>query len=438
MSTLKNNENSKQNNCQSSTNKEETLKLLCPSCEHLFLENKKSMEDFICVSSMGQEKLEECAKCANCNQNIDIFDEKAEINLFMSALSNPNVKVVAYTAPSIRTSLGEPFGIPFGTDVTGKMVSALKKLGVDYVFDMNFAADLTTVEEATEFISRLKSGKNLPMLTSCCPAWVSFVERVYPTLTPFLSSCKSPQQMFGSILNTYYSQKLGIPNTQLFIVSIVPCVAKKLERLKPNINSNKGYDVDCTLTTLDLAKIIELQGINFKNLHNQEFDNEFGLSSGAGVIFGNSGGVMEAVMTSYGEKDKEFCKDKINFNLVRGQKGLRETTFNAFGKTIKIACVSGLANAKPLLDDVLAGTSPYSFIEVMACDGGCVGGGGQPMPENRNEAVALRAKGLYNRALACNHKSSFANPAIKRLYKNFLGDFGSPLAHELLHIKRKP
>lgn len=417
-------------------NNNEDIKYLCPSCEHIMGELKQDMSKFVCISSLGQENFKENLKCANCGQKLQILDQKDEINLFLSAISNKNIKVVAYTAPSIRTSLGEAFNLPLGTDVTGKMVSALKQLGVDFVFDMNFAADLTTVEEACEFKARLESGKNLPMFTSCCPAWVAFVERNYPSLVKNLSTCKSPQQMFGAVLNNYFAKKLNIENTSLFVVSIVPCVAKKLERLKVG-RTSKGYDVDCTLTTIDLAEIIKLKGINFNELLDCAFDNEFGLSSGAGIIFGNSGGVMEAVIDSSSAKHKEIEVKKATFNLVRGEKGLREATIKVNGKEIKIACVSGLANAKPLLDDCLANISPYSFIEVMACDGGCVGGGGQPLSENREQAVKMRAQGLYNRALKSNYKNSFENPAIISLYDNFFKEFGGSLAYDLLHINRE-
>lgn len=413
-----------------------SIKYLCPSCEHIMSELKQDFSDFLCMSSLGQEFIEKSLKCAKCGQKLQILDQKSEINLFLSAIINPKIKVVAYTAPSIRTSLGEAFNMPLGTDVTGKMVNALKMIGVDYVFDMNFAADLTTVEEACEFKARLESGKNLPMLTSCCPAWVAYVERAYPSLISKLSTCKSPQQMFGAILNSYFAKKLNIINSNLFVVSIVPCVAKKLERLKVG-HTKQGYDVDCTLTTIDLADIIKLKGIDLNSLEDAEFDNEFGLSSGAGVIFGNSGGVMEAVMESSSAKHKEFEIKKATFNLVRGRKGIREATIFANGKEIKIACVSGLANAKPLLDECVKNNSPYSFIEVMACDGGCVGGGGQPLSNNREQAVKMRAQGLYNRALKCNYKNSFENPAIISLYENFLGEFGGSLAYDILHVKRK-
>ena len=411
-------------------------KFFCACCEHSFIENHKQIDDVVCVSSMSQEYLSEKIFCRECGQEIKVFDGSEEINLFLSAVGNKNLKVVAYTAPSIRTSLAEAFGLKAGSDQTARMVEALKLLGADFVFDMNFAADLTTVEEATEFILRLKEGKNLPMFTSCCPAWVSFVERAYPSLKGNLSSCKSPQQMFGAILNNYFAKKLGIDNTELFVVSVVPCVAKKLERKKQSLNTTKGFDVDCTLTTLDLINLIKMKNIDFAGLAGCEYDNEFNLSSGAGIIFGNSGGVMEAIISSASKKDKEFETKSAVFDLIRGKSGVRECEFQAFGKMVKIACVSGLKKKKKLLEDVKNGTSPYSFIEVMACDGGCVGGGGQPLAQNRAKQVNLRAKGLYNRAKHSLYKSSFENPAIIKLYENFLGEYGGPLAQKLLHVKR--
>ena len=411
--------------------------LLCPSCEHVATENKQDLSGFLCVSSIGQEAATRDAICAMCGQKIEVFDSTKEINLFLSAINNPNIKVVAFTAPSIRTSIGEIFGAPTGTDLTNRMVGALKQVGVDFVFDMNFAADLTTVEEAAEFTARLKSGKNLPLLTSCCPAWVNFVTRAYPDLSGNLSTCKSPQQMFGALLNTYFANKLGVNNTSLFIVSIVPCLAKKLERLRPAINSNKGFDVDCTLTTVDLGEILKMQKIDLLAVNEMAYDSEFGLSSGAGVIFGNSGGVMEAVLSNAQKGSRDFSSKNLAFDLVRGKSGLRECVVSAFGKTFKIACVSGLSNAKPLLDDVRAGKSPYAFIEVMACEGGCVGGGGQPSIDSneRSQTIAKRAEGLYARALKTNHKHASSNPAIKKLYKNFLGTPLSPTAEKILHTK---
>lgn len=408
------------------------VQYICPSCEHQYLEENKTIGSFLSVEEISEGIAPKNAKCAVCKQKIGKICAKNEQDLFLSAINNPNLTVVVYTAPSIRTSLGEEFGLEAGTNVCGQMVKAIKTLGADYCFDMNFGADLTTIEETNELLLRIKTGKNLPMLSSCCPAWVNFVERAYPSIVKNLSTCKSPQQMMGAILTNYYAKKLGIEKTKLFVVSIVPCLAKKIEKIRDNQKTEHGFDVDCTLTTSELAQLIKNAKIDFNGLKNAEFDNDFKLSSGAGTIFGNSGGVLEAIMRSA----KNNIKNEINYNLIRGKRGVREIKVNIDGKEVWFACVSGLSLAKPLLDEIKAGRSKYSFIEVMACDGGCVGGGGQPQPEDREEAVKARASGLYDAMLKNNFATSTDNTAIKELYKNYLGKIGGQKACALLHVKR--
>ena len=405
---------------------------ICPSCEHQLIEEHKSLDLFFSIKEISEEYAPKNAKCAVCKQKIGQISAKTEENLFLSAVKNPHLTVVVYTAPSIRTSLGEEFNYPAGANVCGKMVSAIKALGADYCFDMNFGADLTTIEESAELIKRINLGKNLPMLSSCCPAWVNFVERAYPTLVKNLSTCKSPQQMMGAVLSNYYAQKLNIEPTKLFITSIVPCLAKKLERQREDQRTENGFDVDCTLTTSELAELIKNAKIDFNSLKDAKFDDDFSLSSGAGTIFGNSGGVLEAIMRSA----KNSIKTDINYNLIRGKRGVREVKVLIDGKEIWFACVSGLSCAKQILDEIINGKSKYSFIEVMACDGGCVGGGGQPKSNNRTSTVAARADGLYNAMLKTNCASSDQNIAIKKLYKNYLGKIGGVRAYKLLHVKR--
>ncbi|MBQ7579109.1 MAG: iron hydrogenase small subunit [Clostridia bacterium] len=405
---------------------------ICPSCEHQFLEENKQLDDYLSAKEISEENAEKNAKCAVCKQKIEQICDKADVNLFLSAVKNKNLTVVVYTAPSIRTSLGEEFGLKEGENVCGKMVTAIKMLGASYCFDMNFGADLTTVEESAELLKRIKGNKNLPMLSSCCPAWVNFVERAYPMLKNNLSTCKSPQQMMGSVLTNIYAKKLNKEKTKLFVVSIVPCLAKKLEKRREDQKTEHGFDVDATITTSELAELIKNAKIDFCNLKNSEFDDDFSLSSGAGTIFGNSGGVLEAIMRSA----KNSIKNEINYDLIRGKRGVREIKARIDNKDVYFACVSGLALAKPLLDDVVLGKSKYSFIEVMACDGGCVGGGGQPKSENRESAVRKRAEGLYKASLKQNFASSNENEAIINLYKKHIGKVGGKNAYKLLHVER--
>ena len=359
--------------------------------------------------------------------------------------------VVVQTAPAVRAALGEEFDMPIGSLVTGKMVSALKRLGFKKVFDTNFAADLTIMEEATELLDRINNGGVLPMITSCSPGWVNYAEINYGELLPHLSSCKSPHEMFGAILKNYYAEKNGIKPEDMFVVSIMPCTAKKYEKDRPELSVNGLKDVDAVLTTRELGKLIKRSGINFTKLPDSEFDNDIvGEYSGAGVIFGTTGGVMEAALrtAAYTLTGKEL--EKVELTEVRGFEGIKEASYNLAGKEVRIAVAHGMKNAKVLLDQIKDGTSKYHFIEIMGCPGGCIAGGGQPYVKPcflPNEGADIldtykqkRASALYSEDESKQIRVSHKNPQIIDLYKNFLGKPNSHKAHELLHttyVKRE-
>ncbi|MBR5514438.1 MAG: [Ruminococcus sp.] len=378
--------------------------------------------------------------CVSCGQCIAVcpvgaIAEKDYIKPVLEAIADPEKVVLVQTAPAVRAGLGECFGLPIGTNVEGKMVAALRRLGFDKVFDTDFAADLTIMEEANEFLDRVKNGGKLPLITSCSPGWVKYCEHYFPEMTENLSSCKSPQQMFGAVAKTYYAEKMGIDPKNIVMVSIMPCTAKKFEIGRDDQNAAGVPDVDYSLTTRELGRMIERAGINFLGLADEKFDDPLGLSTGAAVIFGATGGVMEAalrtaVYTLTGE-------NPIDFPEVRGTEGIKEATYNVAGMDVKVAVASGLANAKELLEKVQNGEADYHFIEIMGCPGGCVNGGGQPQVamgiRNFVDIRAERAKVLYNIDAEMPVRQSHENPAIKALYDEFLEKPGSHKAHELLH-----
>lgn len=352
--------------------------------------------------------------------------------------------VVVQTAPAVRAALGEEFGMPVGTLVTGKMVAALRRLGFKKVFDTNFAADLTIMEEATELLHRMKTGGTLPMITSCSPGWVNYCEYYYGDLLPHLSSCKSPHEMFGAILKSYYCEKAGIDPRDMFVVSIMPCTAKKYEKERPQLQKDGIKDVDAVLTTRELGKLIKRSGIRFDKLPEEQFDNDVvGEYTGAGVIFGVTGGVMEAALRTaiYTVTGKE--PEKAELTEVRGFKGVREAAYDLNGTKVKIAVAHGMKNAKVLLDDIRAGKSEYQFIEIMGCPGGCIAGGGQPyvrpcfLPNEGTDILDTykekRAAALYKEDESKTYRFSHRNPQIVELYKEYLGEPNSHKAHELLH-----
>ena len=384
-----------------------------------------------------------CGQCVNVCPTGALM-EKSEIDKLDQAKKEGKY-IVVQTAPAVRAALGEEFGMPIGTSVTGKMVAALKRLGFDKVYDTNFAADLTIMEEATELVHRIKEGGQLPMISSCSPGWVNYAEYFYGDLLGHLSSCKSPHEMEGAIIKSYFAEKKGLDPKNIFVVSIMPCTAKKYEKERPENASKEGLkDVDCVLTTRELARLIKRSGIDFRRLPDEEFDQDLlGEYTGAGVIFGVTGGVMEAALrTAYFTiTGKEH--DLITFKEVRGFDGLKEAEIDLNGTKIKVAVAHGMKNAKPLLDDIRAGKSPYTFIEIMGCPGGCINGGGQPFVKPcflPNEDANIldtykekRAKVLYSEDEKQVLRQSHRNTQIQQLYKDYLGEPNSHKAHELLH-----
>lgn len=380
--------------------------------------------------------------CVSCGQCIAVcptgaLTEKDYTGDVFAAIADPSKHVIVQTAPSVRAGLGEEFGLPIGTDVEGKMAAALRRLGFDKVFDTDFSADLTIMEEAHEFIERVQNGGVLPMITSCSPGWVKYCEHYFPDMTDHLSSCKSPQQMFGAIAKSYYAEKSGIDPKNIVSISVMPCTAKKFEIGRDDQDANGFPDVDISITTRELARMIKKAGIRFLDLPDEKFDAPLGLSSGAGTIFGATGGVMEAALRTAVESLTGQELPKLDFEEVRGTKGIKEAVYSVSGMDVKIAVASGLGNAKALLEKVKAGEADYHFIEIMGCPGGCVNGGGQPQQpgfvRNTTDIRRLRAKVLYDLDAANSIRKSHENPAIKELYETYLGKPGSERAHHLLH-----
>ena len=382
-----------------------------------------------------------CVGCGQCVVNCPTgaLTEKEEIDNVMAALADPTKHVVVGTAPSVRVALGEEFGYPIGTDTEGKMVAALRALGFDKVFDVDFAADLTIMEEGFELINRLKKGGALPMMTSCSPAWIKFCEYNYPELLPNLSTAKSPQQMFGASVKTYYAKKAGIDPKDIYVVSVMPCIAKKFEKTRPYQDAAGVPDIDAVLTTRELARMIKRGGIQYNLLPDEQFDAPLGVSSGAGVIFGATGGVMEAALRTVADLLEGKELEKFEYTAVRGQQGIKSATVNIAGTEIKIAVASSLANARVLMEEIKAGKSPYQFIEIMSCPGGCVNGGGQPIHDaatrQRLDIPGLRAKAIYANDANCAYRKSYKNPAIIAIYDEYLEKPGSEKAHHILHTK---
>ena len=352
-------------------------------------------------------------------------------------LRDKDTFVVVQTAPAVRAALGEEFGYPIGTNVAGQMVTALKRLGFDKVFDTNTGADLTIVEEANELVERLTNGETLPMITSCSPGWVRFIEMNYPELLDHLSSCKSPHQMFGSILKSYYAKKAGIDPSKMYVVSVMPCTAKKFEKIRPEMKNDSLPNVDSVITTRELARMIKQANIHFTTLEESEFDDPMGEATGAGAIFGTTGGVMEAALRTAYESITGEELQKLDFEEVRGKKGIKKAAIKIGDKEIKVAVAHGLSNAREILEEIKNGKADYQFVEIMACPGGCIMGGGQPIvtSKKRNEidVRATRAQALYNIDKNSKYRKSHENPAIKKLYEEYLEKPGSYRAHKLLH-----
>lgn len=380
-----------------------------------------------------------CTMCGQCIQSCPTgaLHEKENIDEVWEKLRDEESYVIVQTAPAVRVALGEEFGMEIGTNVTGKMISALKKLGFNKVFDTNTGADLTIMEEANEFIERLTNSGTLPMITSCSPGWVKYAEMNYPNCLDNLSSCKSPHEMFGAILKTYYAEKMNIDPSKIYVVSVMPCVAKKFERQRSELSNNNMFDVDAVITTRELARMIKQGNIEFTKLEDENFDDPMGDASGAGAIFGTTGGVMEAaIRTAYETITKETLEN-LNFEEIRGEKGIKKACIKIKDKEIKVVVASGLANAKKIMEEIENGKADYQFVEIMACPNGCIMGGGQPIKSSKIRAIVdvakLRRDALYTIDEKSVIRKSHENPVMKKLYDEFLEKPGSHIAHELLH-----
>ncbi len=380
--------------------------------------------------------------CVSCGQCIAVcptgaLQEKDNTDEIFAALADPTKHVFVQTAPSVRAGLGEEFGYPIGTGVEGKMVAALRRMGFEKVFDTDFAADLTIMEEAYEFLDRVQNGGVLPMITSCSPGWIKYCEHYFPDMTENLSSCKSPQQMFGAILKTYYAQKAGIDPKDIVSVSVMPCTAKKFEIGRDDQAASGFADVDIAITTRELARMIKRVGLDFRSLPDETFDDPMGESTGAAVIFGATGGVMEAALRTAVEVLTGKPLENVEFSDVRGTEGIKEATYDVAGMEVKVAVASSLGCARKLLNKVKSGEADYHFIEIMGCPGGCVNGGGQPQQpgsvRNFTDIKGLRAKALYDYDASMPLRKSHENPSIKRLYDEFLEKPNSHKAHDILH-----
>lgn len=381
------------------------------------------------------------SNCVFCGQCIKVcptgaLREKSALKNVWNAINDPELTVLVQVAPAISTTLGEEFDQPMGTDVSGKLVTALKRLGFNKVFDTCFSADLTIMEEGSELVERVKTGGKLPMITSCSPGWVKFMEHNFPELIDNVSSCKSPQQMGGAILKTYYAKKEGLDPAKIYTVSIMPCVAKKFEAGRPEMNSSGYQDVDAVISTRELARMIKLANLDFNSLTEKEYDNPFGEISGAGKIFGVTGGVMEAALRSayYLITGREL--DNIDVKAVRGLESVKEAVIEVGDLKLKVAVIHGLINAKKFFEKMIKEKLEYHFIEVMACPGGCIGGGGQPLKSDP-ERLRARMKALYKYDKNMSMRRSHENPQIKELYDKFLGKPLGKVSHKLLHTKYK-
>ena len=385
--------------------------------------------------------------CVSCGQCIVVcptaaIAEKDQTQEVWDALNDPNKYVMVQTAPSIRATIGEDFGMPIGTNATGKMAAALRRLGFDGVYDTDFAADLTVMEEANELVERIKSGQNLPLITSCSPGWVKYCEHYYPEFIPNLSSCKSPQQMFGAVAKTWYAEKKGLKPEDIFVVGVMPCTAKKFEVSREDEPAAGVPDVDVALTTREMSRMIKRAGIDFVNLPDEDFDSLLGESTGAGTIFGASGGVMEAALRTANEWITGEEAASVDYTEVRGMEGVKEATYRIGDLQVNVAVASGLKNAEEMLEKVKAGEKQYHFIEIMGCPGGCINGGGQPVQmahvRNFTDLKKLRAQVLYNSDRNMKYRKAHASPTIQRVYDEFFEKPGSEKAHAALHTSFKP
>ena len=376
-----------------------------------------------------------CGQCVNACP-VGAITGISYVKKVWAAINDPSKTVIVQTAPAVRVAVGQEFGFEPGVAITGKLVAGLRALGFDKVFDTNFSADLTIMEEGTEIVQRIKEGKNLPILTSCCPGWINFIEHNFPDLLHIPSSCKSPQQMFGAIAKTYYAEKIGVKPEDLVVVSIMPCQAKKYEAARPEFSKDGVRDVDFVVTTRELCRMFREAGVNLANMDDEQYDSPLGESSGAADIFGVTGGVLEAACRSvyFMLNGKNLEGDAINFRAVRGLDGVKEATVQiAPGKSINVAVCSGLGNARKVLEKVRKEPDRFQAIEIMACPGGCINGGGQPFLHGHTDLLEKRMKGIYSEDERKTLRLSHENSDIQKLYADFLGEPGSEKAHHLLH-----
>lgn len=420
--------------------------ILCRRCETMC--NKVQTVNVLSAVDRGFQTIVEPAfglpmtetACTFCGQCVAVCPTAAltEVNnvpKVWRALKNKDKFVVVQTAPAVRVALGEEFGLEPGTVVTGKMAAALRSLGFDKVFDTDFAADLTIIEEASEFIHRLQHGGRMPILTSCCPGWVKFFEHQFPDLLDIPSSCKSPHEMFGAITKTYLAEKMGIDPKNIVVVSVMPCLAKKYEAARPELSNNGMQDVDVVITTRELAKMLKEAGIDFNSLEDGDFDHPLGESTGASVIFGATGGVIEAALRTAYEWLTNETLESVEFHALRGMDGVKEATVKINDLDVNIAVAHGLGNARKILESIRAGEANYHAIEIMACPGGCINGGGQPYNHGDVDVIKKRIEGLYSEDRSKTLRKSHENPAIKKLYDEFLGEPYGEKAHHLLHTE---
>ena len=394
-----------------------------------------------CISTTYDHSLNDvdCTYCGQCIESCPTgaLHEKENINDVWAKLKDPDTYVVVQTAPSIRVALGEEFGMEIGTNVTGKMIAALKRLGFDKVFDTNTGADFTIMEEATELVKRLRNNDNLPMTTSCCPAWVKYTEMFYPENIPHLSSCKSPHQMLGAVIKSYFADKNHIDPSKIYVVSVMPCIAKKYERQREELKVNGISDVDAVITTRELARMIKQANIDFPKLEDEEFDNPMGEATGAGAIFGTTGGVMEAALRAAYELITGEELQNVEFEQVRGAKGIKKATVQMGDNEVRVAVAHGLGNAKKIMEEIKSGKADFQFAEIMACPGGCIMGGGQPIKNSKIRASvdvrSKRAAAMYSIDERSTIRKSQDNPIMKAIYKEYIGQPGEHRAHELLH-----
>ncbi len=419
--------------------------ILCGRCVRVCHEVQKvgaidfTKRGFTSIVTTPYNKGLSISDCILCGQCVLVcptaaLREKSSLKEVANALNDKNKFTIVQIAPAVRATLGEEYNMPLGTDVTGQLITGLRRLGFKKVFDTNFAADLTIMEEATELINRLNNGGPVPMFTSCCPGWVKYAEQNSPKILDYISSCKSPHEMEGAVLKTYYAKKMGINPQDIFVVSIMPCTVKKYESNRGELKEGALPDVDAVLTTRELVRFFNIAGIEFNDLPHDNFDNPLGESTGAAAIFGTSGGVMEAALRTAYFKISGNELDKLEFESVRGSDGIKEASVNINGLNLNIAVVNGIGNVKKIIEDVKNGTSKYHFIEVMACPGGCINGGGQPIHQ-KPEKIQKRIKALYNIDNMMKLRRSHENESVKILYKEFFVEPNSHKAHDILHTK---